>query len=51
LGFFWPVLVIGLALIVAPLAFSLPSKASAGQKMRDGFHPLMQPAAVATTVK
>jgi hypothetical protein len=46
----WPVLVIGVALIVAPLAISLPSKASAGQKMLNGFHPLMQPAAVATTV-
>ncbi len=48
---FWPILVIGVALIVAPLAISLPSKASAGQKMLNGFHPLMQPAAVATTVK
>ncbi|HVA09322.1 MAG TPA: hypothetical protein VNG12_21530 [Acidimicrobiales bacterium] len=47
----WPVLVIGLAMIVAPLAISLPSKASAGQQMLNGFHPLMQPAAVATTVK
>lgn len=47
----WPVLVIGVALIVAPLAISLPSKAGAGQKMLNGFHPLMQPASVATTVK
>lgn len=47
----WPILVIGVALIVSPLAISLPSKASAGQKMLNGFHPLMQPAAVATTVK
>ena len=46
----WPVLAIGVALIVAPLALSMPSKASAGQKMLDGFHPLMQPAAVQTTV-
>ena len=46
----WPVLVIGAALIVAPLAISLPSKASAGQKMLNGFHPLMQPTAVTTTV-
>jgi hypothetical protein len=45
----WPVLVIGIALIVVPLAISLPSKASAGQKMLNGFHPLMQPAAVKTT--
>ena len=47
----WPVLVIGVALVVAPLAISLPSKASAGQKMLNGFHPLMQPAAVRTTVE
>ncbi len=46
----WPVLGIGVALIVAPLALSLPSKASAGQKMLDGFRPLMQPKAVQTTV-
>jgi hypothetical protein len=46
----WPIMAIGVALIVAPLAISLPSKASAGQKMLDGFHPLMQPAAVQTTV-
>lgn len=46
----WPVLAIGVALIVAPLALSLPSKTAAGQKMLDGFHPLMQPAAVQTTV-
>jgi hypothetical protein len=46
----WPIMAIGVALIVAPLAISLPSKASAGQKMLDGFHPLMQPAAVQATV-
>lgn len=46
----WPVLVIGLVLVVAPLAISLPSKASAGQKMLDSFHPIMQPAAVQSTV-
>src|SRR5690349_20071043 len=43
------VLVIGLALIVVPLAISLPSKASAGQRMLDGFRPIMQPDQVATT--
>ena len=48
--FHWPVLVIGVLLIVMPFAISLPSKASAGQKMIDAFHPLMQPAAVRTTV-
>jgi hypothetical protein len=40
----WAVLVIGVVLIVAPLAISLPSKATSGQKMLDAFHPLMQPA-------
>jgi hypothetical protein len=47
--FHWPVLVIGIALIVAPFAISLPSKASAGQDMLNGFHPIMQPASVRTT--
>lgn len=46
----WPVLVIGLVLIVAPLALSMPSRAAAGQKMLDGFRPLMEPAAVQSTV-
>lgn len=47
----WPVLVIGVLLIVAPFAISLPSKASAGQTMLNEFHPIMQPANVNTTVK
>jgi hypothetical protein len=47
---FWPVLVIGVALIVMPFAISLPSKASAGQRMIDDFHPIMQPASVNLTV-
>jgi hypothetical protein len=46
----WPILVIGVALIVMPFAISLPSKASAGQRMIDNFHPIMQPAAVQKTV-
>ncbi len=46
----WPVLAIGVALVVVPLAISLPSKASAGQKMLNSFHPIMQPAAVESTV-
>ena len=41
-----PVLVIGLALVIAPFAISLPSKAAAGERMLSDFHPLMQPAAV-----
>lgn len=44
----WPILVIGILLIVAPFAISLPSKASAGQAMLDNFHPLMKPSNVAT---
>jgi hypothetical protein len=47
---FWPVLVIGVALIVMPFAISLPSKANAGQHMIDDFHPIMQPASVNSTV-
>jgi hypothetical protein len=42
----WSVLVIGALFIVMPFAISLPSKASAGQNMLNGFHPLMQPVAV-----
>jgi uncharacterized membrane protein YfbV (UPF0208 family) len=45
----WPVLVIGLALVVLPFAISLPSKANAGQSMMDNFHSMMQPASVNTT--
>lgn len=44
----WSVLVIGALFIVMPFAISLPSKASAGQNMLNGFHPLMQPVAVKT---
>jgi len=47
--FLWPVLVIGVALIVMPFAISLPSKASHGQSMINDFHPIMQPASVKTT--
>jgi hypothetical protein len=46
----WPILVIGILLIVMPFAISLPSKASAGQTMLNEFHPIMQPANVNTTV-
>jgi hypothetical protein len=46
----WPVLVIGLAMVVLPFAISLPSKASAGQSMLDNFRPMMKPANVSTTV-
>jgi hypothetical protein len=45
----WPVLLIGLALVVVPFAIGLPGKTAAGQRMLNDFHPLMQPANVATT--
>ena len=45
----WAVLVIGLALVIAPLALSLPSKAGAGERMLNGFEPIMQPSQVQTT--
>jgi hypothetical protein len=46
----WPVLVIGLAMVIFPFVISLPGKASAGQSMLDNFHSMMQPASVNTTV-
>ncbi len=46
---FWGVFAIGLGLVIAPLALSLPSKANAGERMLDGFQPIMQPNQVATT--
>src|SRR6266702_3903766 len=45
----WAVLAIGLALVIAPLAMSLPGKAAAGQRMLNGFQPIMQPDQVKTT--
>jgi hypothetical protein len=45
----WAVLAIGLALVIAPFALSLPGKASAGQRMLNGFQPIMQPDQVKTT--
>jgi hypothetical protein len=45
----WAVLVIGAALIVAPLAMGMPGKAAAGQRMLNDFHPLMQAQHVQTT--
>jgi hypothetical protein len=46
---FWGVLVIGLALVIAPFALGMPGKTAAGQRMLNGFHPLMQKPAVQTT--
>ncbi len=45
----WAVLVIGLALVIAPFALSLPTKANAGERMLNDFQPIMQPASVQTT--
>jgi len=45
----WGVLAIGLALVIAPLAMGLPGKAAAGQRMMNGFQPIMQPDQVAIT--
>jgi hypothetical protein len=45
----WAVLVIGLALVIAPLGMGLPGKAAAGQRMMNGFQPIMQPDQVKTT--
>jgi hypothetical protein len=45
----WAVLAIGLALVVVPFALGLPGKSAAGQRMLDGFHPIMQPGQVQIT--
>lgn len=45
----WAVLVVGVALIVAPLAMGLPDKADGGQQMIDGFAPIMTEQNVQTT--
>ncbi len=45
----WPILMIGVALVIAPLALSMPSKAGSGQRMLTGFQPIMQPDQVKTT--
>ena len=45
-AYYWPILIIGVALIILPFAMSLPAKTSAGQRMLDNFHPIMQRASV-----
>ncbi len=45
----WAVLVVGLALVITPLAMSLPSKAGAGQNMMGDFQPIMRADQVETT--
>jgi hypothetical protein len=46
---FWAVLVIGLALVIAPFALGLPGKSAAGQRMLNSFQPIMQPNQVGIT--
>jgi hypothetical protein len=45
----WPILVIGLALVVVPFALGMPGKTAAGQRMLNDFHPLMGAASVQKT--
>jgi len=45
----WPVLVIGLALVIAPFALGMPGKTAAGARMMSDFQPLMQAANVQKT--
>lgn len=45
----WPVLVIGVALIVLPFAFQMPSRTAAGDRMMKDFQPLMGAAHVQKT--
>lgn len=48
-GLWWAVLVVGVALIVVPLATGMPGKTAAGQRMLDDFQPLMAPSHVRKT--
>lgn len=45
----WAVLATGLALIVVPLAISMPGKAADGEQMMKEFEPIMESQSVATT--
>jgi hypothetical protein len=45
----WAVFAIGVALVVTPFALSLPTKSAAGQRMLNGFQPIMQPGQVQKT--
>ena len=45
----WGVLVIGVVMIVAPLAMGMPGKTAAGQRMLNDFTPIMAPDQVKTT--
>ncbi len=50
-AFYWPILIIGVVLIALPFAISMPAKTSAGQRMLNDFHPIMQRASVNETVQ
>jgi hypothetical protein len=45
----WALLVIGVGLVVAPVAMSMFDKTSKGEAMVNGFRPIMQPASVQKT--
>jgi hypothetical protein len=45
----WAVFGIGVALVIAPFAMSLPTRSAAGQRMMNGFEPIMQPDQVQKT--
>lgn len=45
----WAVMVIGVAMIVAPFALGMPGKTAAGQRMLNDFRPLMSASNVQTT--
>ncbi|MGH3127736.1 MAG: hypothetical protein ACRDPX_07445 [Gaiellaceae bacterium] len=47
----WAVFAIGLALVITPFAMGLPGKSAAGERMMNGFEPIMQPNQVATTAR
>ena len=47
----WPILLIGAALVAAPFALSLPTKATAGERMIRDFQPIMQPDSVQETAR
>jgi hypothetical protein len=49
-AYYWPILIIGILMVVMPFAISMPSKTSAGQAMLNDFHPMMQKASVKVTV-
>ena len=47
----WPTLLIGAALVAAPFALSLPTKAIAGERMIRDFQPIMRAGSVKETAR